>query len=67
VVEERIAFLENELALLARQLEEPPPDLAEVHKLGTDFANFEKELDQLMAEWEQIHMDQSETTEERHA
>jgi ATP-binding cassette subfamily F protein 3 len=55
-VEEQIAFLERELALLARKLENPPEDLARVQSLGTEYANHQSELDRLMGEWEELHV-----------
>jgi ATP-binding cassette subfamily F protein 3 len=54
-VEERIAYLENELGSLSRKLETPPADLAKVQKLGRAYAGFQDELDRLMAEWEGLH------------
>ena len=54
-VEARIAFLENELQTLSHRLENPPPDLAQVQKLGRAYASDQEELDHLMAEWEGLH------------
>ena len=54
-VEERIAFLESEIAILARKLENPPADLAIVQRIGQQYANYQDELDRLMTEWEQLH------------
>ncbi|MCC6956745.1 MAG: ABC-F family ATP-binding cassette domain-containing protein [Anaerolineales bacterium] len=54
-IERRIASLEDELAALSRRLETPPSDLDEVHKLGSDYARCEQELDKLMHEWESLH------------
>jgi ATP-binding cassette subfamily F protein 3 len=54
-VEERIAYLENELGSLSRKLENPPADLAKVQKLGRAYAGFQDELDRLMEEWEGLH------------
>jgi len=59
VVEEQIAWLEKELAVLARKLENPPGDLAEVHKLGTGYADVERELERLMIEWEELHVQEA--------
>ncbi len=58
-VEDRIALLENELAVLARKLEDPPTNLAELQKLGTGYANYESELERLMIEWEELHIQQA--------
>ena len=44
-VEERIAHLEGELAILARKLETPPADLAKVQRLGQDYTDYQNELD----------------------
>jgi ATP-binding cassette subfamily F protein 3 len=54
-VETIITGLENELALLARKLENPPSDPAKVHKLGNDYVRVQKELDKLMEEWGGLH------------
>ncbi len=54
-VEEEIAFLESELSVLARQLENPPSEVGKVHRLGTEYARRQSELDELMAEWEKLH------------
>jgi ATP-binding cassette subfamily F protein 3 len=54
-VEERIAFLESELAALSSKLENPPADLAKVQKLGREYARHQEELELLMAEWEGLH------------
>jgi ATP-binding cassette subfamily F protein 3 len=54
-VEERIAYLEGELAILARKLETPPVDMAMVQRMGQAYTDYQDELDRLMAEWEQLH------------
>ncbi|MDI6696215.1 MAG: ABC-F family ATP-binding cassette domain-containing protein [Anaerolineales bacterium] len=56
-VEERIAELEGEIAALARKLENPPTDLAKVQRLGSDYARCQDELEKLMEEWEQLHLE----------
>jgi ATP-binding cassette subfamily F protein 3 len=56
-VEERIAELEGEIAALARKLENPPADLAKVQRLGSDYARCQDELEKLMEEWEQLHLE----------
>jgi len=54
-VEERIARLEAELASLGLRLENPPTDIMIVHKMGSDYARLQAELDPLMEEWAQLH------------
>ena len=54
-VEERIAYLENELESLSHKLETPPADLAKVQKLGREYASYQDELERLMAEWVGLH------------
>ena len=56
-VEERIAWLEGEIAVLARKLENPPSDLTQVQRLGSDYARCQDELEKLMEEWEQLHLE----------
>ena len=55
-VEQRIASLESELATLGRKLENPPADLAKVQKLGKDYTDTQAELDELLLEWENLHI-----------
>jgi ATP-binding cassette subfamily F protein 3 len=54
-VEEQIASLEVQLKSLSVKLENPPPDPAEVQKLGQEYVRLQGELDQLMEEWEGLH------------
>lgn len=56
-VEERIAWLEGEIAVLARKLENPPSDLTQVQRLGSDYAHCQDELEKLMEEWERLHLE----------
>ncbi len=56
-VEERIAWLEGQIAILARKLENPPADLSQVQRLGSDYAHCQDELEKLMGEWEQLHLE----------
>jgi ATP-binding cassette subfamily F protein 3 len=58
-VEEQITSLESELATLSHKLEKPPSDLAKVQSLGTKYANSQAELDDLMTEWENLHLQES--------
>jgi len=54
-VEQQIADLEEQLALLSRKLENPPADLLKVQKLGMEFVQVQDELNALMSEWEGLH------------
>jgi ATP-binding cassette subfamily F protein 3 len=58
VVEDRIAFLEGEIAVLSRKLENPPADLAVVQRLGQEYARHQDEMEQLLVEWEQLHVEE---------
>ncbi|HNT25987.1 MAG TPA: ABC-F family ATP-binding cassette domain-containing protein [Anaerolineales bacterium] len=53
-VEGLIAGLEDEQAVLARKLENPPADPVKVQKLGSEYMRVQKELDQLMEEWGEL-------------
>lgn len=53
-VEDQITALEQQLALLSRQLETPPADPALVQRLGSDYVRAQSALDALMAEWENL-------------
>ena len=55
-VEERISFLENEMAMLSRKLENPPPDIGKVQRLGQEYMQVQDELDELVSEWERLHL-----------
>jgi ATP-binding cassette subfamily F protein 3 len=54
-VEDRIAYLEGEIAVLSRKLENPPADLAKVQRMGQEYAGYQDEMEQLMLEWEALH------------
>lgn len=54
-VETRIAELEKQLQLLARKLENPPSDPAEVQRLGQDYVAAQHAVEALMAKWEELH------------
>jgi ATP-binding cassette subfamily F protein 3 len=56
-VEATIAGLEDELAMLGRKLENPPPDPAKVQKLGSEYVHVQKELDRLIEEWGELQAD----------
>ena len=54
-VETLIHILEEQLAELARRLENPPPDPGKVQKLGEEYSKKESRLNELLGEWEQLH------------
>ncbi len=54
-VELLIDQLEADLATLGHRLEHPPKDTARVQKLGTEYVRVQKELEELMDEWGQLH------------
>jgi hypothetical protein len=62
-VEERIAHLEGEIAILARKLETPPADLVKVQRMGQEYTDHQNELDRLMVEWEQLHPETSQVSD----
>ncbi len=53
-LENKIAALESELAGIGIRLENPPADPARVAQLGRDYARVQKEMDELLAEWENL-------------
>ncbi|MCL4561823.1 MAG: ABC-F family ATP-binding cassette domain-containing protein [Chloroflexi bacterium] len=53
-LEERIAGLEAQMSALSRQLENPPDNPAKVQRLGSDYVRMQGELEQLLAEWEEL-------------
>ena len=53
-LENRIAALESKLADLSAALENPPPDAAEVTRLGREYARLQQDMDQQLAEWEKL-------------
>jgi ATP-binding cassette subfamily F protein 3 len=54
-VENQIDQLEADLATLGHRLENPPKDAARVQKLGTEYVRIQKELENLMEEWSELH------------
>jgi ATP-binding cassette subfamily F protein 3 len=54
-IEDQIAEIDLQLAVLSRQLENPPADPAKVQKLGSDYVHLQAELDEKMKEWESLH------------
>jgi len=53
-LESRIRELEKELETLGRQLANPPPDRAEVHRIGEDYMRAESNLEIVMEELEKL-------------
>ena len=54
-IESRIADLELQLSSLSQQLEIPPADSELVQQLGEDYVEVQNEINALLAEWEQLH------------
>ena len=54
-LEGSIAAIEEEVAELSRLLADPPGDRMEVVRLGEEYTRAQRELDDLMAEWEKLH------------
>lgn len=55
-IETRIAKLEEQMAALTRQLENPPANSQLVEDLGEDYVQIQNEINALLAEWEQLHL-----------
>lgn len=53
-LENRIAALESRLTELARELENPPADLARVARLGQEYEQVQREMDEKLLEWEAL-------------
>jgi len=51
-VEELISTLETRLETLSKRLETPPTDPGKVNKLGSEYVQVQKDLDDLFQEWE---------------
>jgi ATP-binding cassette subfamily F protein 3 len=50
-IEAMIHALEQEQSLLAGLLEAPPPDPAEVHRMGEQYMRVQQQLEELLGEW----------------
>ena len=50
-LEDEISRLEQELALVARQLETPSSDLAHIRRLGQEYTRLHTTLEDRMEEW----------------
>ncbi len=55
-VEDQITELETQLAVISRQLENPPADPPKVHKLGSDYVRLQGDLEAMMKEWEGLQV-----------
>jgi len=53
-IEKQISELENDLAMLSKQLENPPSNSKEVQKLGHAYMQKQNTLDALIHEWDQL-------------
>jgi len=54
-IEESITALEDKLNGVSKQLENPSDNHLEVEKLGAEYVAIEKEINNLMQEWEALH------------
>jgi ATP-binding cassette subfamily F protein 3 len=54
-VENQIDQLEADLVTLGHRLENPPKDAARLQKLGNEYVRIQKELENLMEEWSELH------------
>jgi ATP-binding cassette subfamily F protein 3 len=54
-IETQITQLEEQLAVLTQQLENPPADSQLVEELGENYVQIQNEINALLAEWEQLH------------
>ena len=57
-VEAEITDLENRLEKLTQMLENPPPEVDRVQKLGARYVEVQNQLDALLAEWEDLADDE---------
>jgi len=53
-IEIQLQGLEEQLAMIASQLENPPPQSEAVLELGEQYVNLQSQVDDLTAEWEEI-------------
>jgi ATP-binding cassette, subfamily F, member 3 len=53
-VEAEISKLEDQMAKITRQLENPPPDPVKVQQLGEEYNRLQKELEERMEMWVEI-------------
>jgi len=52
---QRLARIQEELAGLSLQLEDPPADPIKVQWLGNEYVRLQDNLERLMEEWEVLH------------
>ncbi len=53
-LENKIAALEKQLGDLGAQLESPPADPAQVARLGEEYESVQKEMDEILKQWERV-------------
>jgi len=53
-LENKITSLEAQLTQTGQMLESPPADPDEVRRLGRDYTSVQKEMDELLVEWEKL-------------
>jgi ATP-binding cassette, subfamily F, member 3 len=53
-LETEISELEGKLAGISQRLETPPADLAEVERLGAEYADLQQTLDECLVEWTEL-------------
>jgi ATP-binding cassette subfamily F protein 3 len=56
-VEASVSALEEQLGALSKRLENPPDDLTEVQRLGSEYVRVQAELEQLMSAWENLSLE----------
>jgi len=54
-LENKIAALELDLAVIAMQLENPPDDPARVAQMGREYTRLQREMDALLTDWERLN------------
>ena len=54
-IEGVISSLEAQMAVLEERLANPPADPAKVQKMGSDYLRIQREVEELMHEWESLH------------
>jgi ATP-binding cassette, subfamily F, member 3 len=53
--EDRVTGLENQLAVISRQLENPPADPGKLQQLGGEYVRLENALNEALNEWEKLN------------
>jgi ATP-binding cassette subfamily F protein 3 len=54
-LETLISGLEAQLAVLEERLANPPADALKIQKMGSDYLNIQRQVEDLMSEWESLH------------